>query len=535
MKKIVDLDAVRNELIALKDEAIAGYTKHKKDFEALESGYFNILPEAQLKSLRSRRKSALAPNLIKPKVDKIVRDMLKTFFGSDEIAKISPDDAADEHEMLISEVLNEELKDFARDSNLYSKCRPIARGALVYGTTITKVYWSVAENTIRVENCSLRDAYIDPHAQNSLAVKYLVHRVSSMTIADAKKQFSKAAVNWDDYVQSESGSRTQDNAIGDYQRVEFFDIYRKRGTHWYVSTLLSDDTILRSDVLLKDGLPFIVSDIEAQMLLIQEGDFPVMAYGSSFIAPLLPIQIENTIKRNQQIDASDLQLNQRFLTTSTSGLREEDLIANRKKLTVDSISNVRELPTPKLDGSIFNTQQLEQEAQEISGITKYSMGMNDKANLNQTATGMSILSQEGSSVIDDINRAWNESFFRPFINRCVLLLFKYKVSSRFYGIDRTKKLRQKIVINAGVGSTNKTLIIQNIDNAINSAMQSVKVFMSTQDIERAKKYTIMLDKLNEEKIKNLGLESVIEETNKEVEEAMMQIQAQRQQQMQGAM
>lgn len=526
-----------NEIIGLRDEAIAGYIKHKTDFIKLEEGYVNVISDRQRISLTQRRKSALTPNLIKPKVDKIVRDIMKAFFGQDELAMIQPEDKDVEDDAIVSEAISKELKEYGRDRNLYTKCKPIARDLLVYGTAVAKVYFNTKENDTKIEQVKLSDVYLDPYAPSGLDIRFLVHKITSMTIADLEAQYKTMDVDWEAYANSSllgDGMLTQDNQINKYQRVEFHEVYRKKNDKWYVTTILNDDVVLRLDKVLKDSIPFIIATLDPQLIMINEPITPVRAYGSAFIASLLAIQTENTIKRNQQLDAIDMQLNQRFITTKTSGLREDDLSSNRKKIVVDSITNIRELPIPRLNDSIFGTDKLEMEAQEISGISKFAQGINDKQNLNQTATGMNILTQEASNVSDDINRAFNENFFRPLVQRIVKLTYQYKESKRFIGIDRTKPLRQKVIINVGIGSTNKIVALQNIDNAIMGVQQSIPLMMQVQDMILIQKYIKILDSLTMEKLKLLGQDSIVEEVEEE-ERKMLEQKQQMMMQPQGEM
>ncbi|MEA1917048.1 MAG: hypothetical protein U9N42_05910 [Campylobacterota bacterium] len=526
-------EAIQNQLVALNTEAYNGYLKHKSDFKLLEYGYLSIIDEAKRTSLKNRRKSTLNPQLIKPKIDKIERDVMEAFFGNDELADIQAENLKDENDLLTQDALIKELKEYGREENLYSKVKPIIRNALVYGTSITKVYWSHEANKAKIEQCKLNEVFLDPYAPTSYDVRYMVHRITSMTIGDLKKKFKK--IDWNKYSNSKNSQEALefgDAELGDYQRVEIFEIYRRKNGSWYLSTMLSDETFLRTDVKLKYGHPFIISTVNPQFVGIDET--PVRAYGSSFIAPLLPLQTENVIRRNQQIDAIDLQLNQRFLTTANSGLVESDLISNKKSIVVQNLNEVKELQAPRIDTAIYDTDKLEAEAQEMSGITKYSQGLNDKKNLNQTATGMSILANEGGSVISDINRAFNENFFRPLVRRILLLTYEFKKSSNFAQVDRSKPMRQKVVINVGTGSNNKEIKINNLNDAITQTTQSVQLFMQLQD-ERAKKYLNMLDELQQEKLKLLGFNSIIEsieqqeQQEQEAQEEMMMQQQQLQQ------
>jgi hypothetical protein len=67
--------------------------------------------------------------------------------------------------------------------------------------------------------------------------------------------------------------------------------------------------------------------------------------------------------------------------------------------------------------------------------------------------------------------------------------------------------------------------LQNIDNAISGASQTMQAFLQIQDMNRVMKYAIMLDELNMEKMKLLGQDSIIEQVEEEQkrqeQEAMM--------------
>jgi hypothetical protein len=187
------------------------------------------------------------------------------------------------------------------------------------------------------------------------------------------------------------------------------------------------------------------------------------------------------------------------------------------------MNNIRELPAPRIDQSIFDIDKLEAEAQDIFGISKMSQGLNDRKNLNQTATGISILTQEGASVIDDTNRAFNESFFRPLLRRVITLIYKYKTSDRFAQIDRSQPMRQRVVIDVGIGSTNKEIQSAAIEGATVAVSAAINTFVSIQDMGSVAKYGKVLDKLLEEKIKLLGFNTILDDIEQsETQQGVMQ-------------
>lgn len=521
---MIDLTKEESRIIALRDEAISGFDRMKPQFKSLEQGYMAIIDEGQRTSLRKRRKSTLNTQMIRPKVGKVVKDVMKSFFGVDELCQITPETMENDNDLETSEVLKKELEEYSRTSNMQRAVSPIVFRTLVHGTAVLKVYWCKKSNTVKLEPVKLANIFFDPHALNPSSMKYFVHKIEGLTIGELKKQYPKAKIDWEGIEQL----RNQLEDLGDYRRVTIHEVYRQIGDAWFVSSL-ADDVFFRTDVKLVDNHPFIVSTIEDQFEMLDETT--VLSYGDSFIAPLLPIQSEYIIRRNQQIDAIDLQLNQRFITTNTSGLREEDLNSNRKKLVVNNINEIRELPTPRIDQAIFDTDKLEAEAQDTIGISKMSQGLNDKKNLNQTATGISILTQEGSIVIDSINRAFNDSFFRPMMTRIITLIYKYKDSDRFARIDRRQKLRQKVVIDVGIGSTNKEIKMGEIDGAHQVLLGALPIMMQLGAQQEVAKYTKVMSKLLDERIKLLGFNSILEAIKKD-EEAMEQLQPQITQQIQ---
>jgi hypothetical protein len=342
-----------------------------------------------------------------------------------------------------------------------------------------------------------------------------VHRVTT-TVGRLKKQYGRK-FKWKNYIGQHENGKIVTVDIGDASRVEVLDVYRFEGGKWLVSTVLPDQSFIRTDVPLKDGLPFVIGGVEPQFTRVNENN-AVEAYGGSFIEPMGALQDEYTVTRNQQIDAVDSIFHQRFLATKQSGLSEKDLSGNRKKITVSDLNEIKELPVPRFDPSIFNIDRLDSEMQEVSGITKYNQGLNDSKNLNQTATGVSILTEEGNAVIADIIRALNESLFEPAIRRMVRLIWKYDVNPVLMGIDRTKVPGLHVTINAGIGAVNNEMLLNNIAAAEGAAIQLVNLHANLQDIDGAARYLNVLQELYIEKLKALKLRNLIPTLKGEADE-----------------
>lgn len=487
------------------DESKKGYDLYRNSFYELEQGYLNNLSPEVLKSLKSRRKSHIAPKIIKAKVRKVMISVMKTYFENDEFAKLVPEYSTAEGWEDV-EKLQKALDNWTtKRINLYTRFKPSVIDGLVYGTPIIKIYWSGKH--LAVTRVKIKDLYIDPNATNVFDIQYCVHRVFS-TVGKLRAQFGRK-FKWKNYIgQTDDMGKVSTTDIGDASRVEVHDVYRFQNGKWLVSTVLPDQTFIRTDVPLKDGLPFIIGNIDPQFVGINEPN-AVEAYGASFIESMIPLQEEYTITRNQQIDAIDKTFNPQYMATKTSGLNENDLASGRKKVLVSQLGEVEQVQIPRIDPSIFHTDRIDSEIQEVSGVTKASQGLTDSGSKYQTATGMSILSEEGNVVVGDIIRALNESFFEPAIRRMVRLIYKYDETPLLYEVDRMKDVKFFVSINAGVGAVNGEILLNNITQAEGSAMQNAKTHMEMQDIEGAKRYLATLDKLFEEKLKALRLKNII--------------------------
>ncbi|WP_456432650.1 portal protein [Nitratifractor sp.] len=492
------------QILQLIEEAKKGYQRYKNDFAKLEEGYLNILDPKLVRSLKIRRKSHITPQIIRAKVRRVAISIMKTYFENDRFAAVTP-------ETFDKEIIEQASRVQARldvwttkKINLYSRFKPAVIDALVYGTAIAKVWWG--KGGLRVSRVKVRDLYIDPNATNVEDIQYCVHRVTT-TVGKLRRQYGRK-FKWKNYIGQHENGKLVTIDIGDASRVEVLDVYRYEGGKWLVSTVLPDQTFIRTDVELKDGLPFVIGNVEPQFIRLSEGN-AVEAYGGSFIEPMIPLQEEYTVTRNQQIDAIDGIFQHRFLATRESGLKEEDLTSNRKKITVSNLNMVKELPIPRIDPSIFGIDRLDSEMQEVSGVTKYNQGLNDPKNLNQTATGVSILTEEGNAVIADITRALNESFFEPAVRRMARLIWKYDEAPELYGIDRSAVPLLHVQINAGVGAVNNELLLNNISAAEGVALQLANTYASLGDAVGAQRYLRVLDALFEEKLKALKLKTII--------------------------
>ena len=223
---------VKKQLLALKDEAIAGYEYMKPQLEALERAFKATIDEGQRTSLKKRRKSTVAPQLIFPKVAKITRDVMNCFFGTGELCRITPESLNNPADAEMAEALYDELEEYAREARLYIHIKPVVRDTLAYGTSVCRCVWSVEKNQAVIERVLLNDFYFDPHAKSTQNIKYAVHRVQGLTIAEVKKRFS-GFKDWES-LEEQTGTGSSGD-IGDYKRVTLYEVYRLLDGKWTLS------------------------------------------------------------------------------------------------------------------------------------------------------------------------------------------------------------------------------------------------------------------------------------------------------------
>lgn len=506
----MELTKKQQQIIRLRDVAIKRFNLIKPQFQELEAGYLSSLEQEQVKSLRKQGKSHIAQQIIKAKVRKIVRDIMKTYFSSDVLASVEI-----ENDDKLSKIMQKRLNTYSNQKvNLYTILRPLVENVVIYGTNIAKVYWSKKDNGLRIQTRGLNEVLIDPYARNHYEAKFFIDRFY-MSVADIKQIYRTRLKNikLDNFDTEQMIDQEAD--LGEYKRVQVVEVYRKVNDDWLTSTLIGD-SFIRTDVKLNDGNPLLFGKVFPQFIPFDEKD-AIPSYGDSYIAPMIPLQKQFVITRNQQMDAIYAQLNPRFLVTRDSGLRDDDLRASSKKVTVSSLERIKELPAPNINQSIFDVNRMDEEIQEVGGLPKIVQGISSDKD-PRSATGMSLMSDSGNSTIDDIITSFNESFFEPLVQRMLRLIYKYEAHRDFVGYDRSKSIAFKININAGVGAMSREIRINNLENGILSSTNSIKVFLESGLMDKAFIQANLLEELTIEKMKLLGIKNIDSKINKSKEE-----------------
>jgi len=483
-------DKNKEKLIQMIEKSEAGLELVMPTFVEIYEAYSSILSAEANQSLAMRGKSRFPYYLIQNKLQRIQADFIEAYFTNKQFVNIGAkkslkggyyDNATGEFisftrglfdgltqsgiNALQNAVDYYTTEDEDELSNMFEPLAKVLRQMQLYGTGVLKVSWDFSNDGLNLERVELKDIKFDTGATRPRDLMYLVHDIylSKKEIQEYQEQgvFEKDVDL--EKINDSANISTAENP-DEFKRYKLQDVYEKKGNDWYVSTLYNKDLILRADVILDDGLPFIIGTIKDQEAKPNGEDRGVLIYGDSIMAMLIPIQTEMMIVRNQQIDILSRQLNPRYIINDPL-INPFDFSDQRKSVIQGNGDKVRELQLPSLRESNFNVERLGVEAQEVIGVTDY--GATGAKQMNKTATGMSILTSESSKILQHLIRGANETLMKPLFRKISSLVWRYGSEEFFWGINRKQNLAYQVGIDVGLGATNK-------ETAYNSKMTAYK-------------------------------------------------------------
>lgn len=469
-------DKTKNRLIEMINRSQKGLDELMPTFMKLYNAYQALLDDDVVRYLDSKGKSRIPYYMIMTKLKRIHADFVEAYFTNKQFAKIN------EKKSLKGSYFDAKLNKFIPfsrgvydgmtansiealqnaidyytteddESCLYDPLTKAFKSLQIYGTAILKVYWKI--NEIVVEKIDIKDIKFDTEATSWKDCKYFVHDIylTKKEILDYRDKGLFLADAAYDKINTDARVNTLNENPDEFKRYRIQEIYEEiEDDKWVVSTIWNKQVVLRDKVELPDGNPFVVGTIVDQEVKPDGTDTTVRVYGDSIAAPLIPIQKEMMVIRNQQLDIIDRQLNPRYII-SDKNINPFDF-TNQKMTVIKGDGNqVKELQTPNMRDSNFNVERLGVEAQEIIGVTDYSA--TGSKQMNKTATGMSILTSESSKILQHLLRGANETLVKPLFKKIANLVWNYGNAEFFWGIDRTQKLDFQVGVDVGLGATNK--------------------------------------------------------------------------------
>jgi hypothetical protein len=282
--------------------------------------------------------------------------------------------------------------------------------ALLYGTSVGKVYWDyrvrkgrngedvVVYDDPAFEVLDVFDFYIDPGATGIDDARYCIHR-KFLSWEDLKKRESDGIYRNVEKLKN-CGGYVESASVGDREPGDSSDPLEERT--FEILEYWEDDrvvTVGERSVILRDvpnpfdhgKKPFV------QMVFVP---VPFEFYGIGVIEPIEGLQMELNTKRNQRLDNVNMVINRMWLLQrgAMDDLRQ---LYSRPGgvIVVNDINGLQPLPSPDVTSSSYNEEEkIKSDIQNTSGISDYIRGMisSDK----QTATEVRIKSEQGANRFD---------------------------------------------------------------------------------------------------------------------------------------
>lgn len=441
----------QSELLDLIDYAEEGFSHYRKDFIAIENMYHCVMDRDLKELLVEAEKSSLYFNKSQAKSRRVSDSLLKNYFSNDKFATILS--KKDNTEMVdIAQSIENEVKEQLNTNRFFNAAAQGLYKVPYTGTLITRTYWN---DGIVAEDINIDSFRFDPDATSQEDTRYVVHDIY-LAIEDIKRLQREGAysrkINVDELI-------TEDEA-NSYTRVKLQEIYVKVGEQWKVSTVYDNTYFFRTDVILKDGLPFSWGGLLPQTKKIDEENF-IANYYEPPLAAVLNLQEEYNARRNQIIDAVKQSLNPKILVPKNSGLNPLDLKKPIGYIPVQDPSRIVVLPSADFRGGMQEVQTIDVEMSEVTGVSPMLNGVSMQKNKTATQSGME--HSEGSLKLEIYTRHLNETYFEPMIKRIALLCWKYAEEDNFIGVNRQSEPKLKISFNTGLGVVNDVIKTELLD------------------------------------------------------------------------
>ncbi|ELS7678201.1 portal protein [Campylobacter coli] len=477
-------------LTQLISESKNGYENYKPHFKELQDAY--LLENKIMQKLRKRNKSNIYIPKINSKVKYLITSLNEVYFNSERMADIETYINSDD---TIIELWQNAIDFYSGKINMFKIFQPLFLDVLLVGTSIAKVTWH--KGMPRIERVDIDSIYFDPNALNSEDIGYIVNEI----YLTYNQIYERQKLGFYKKIEIEKLFDEDD----EYKKVKLYDIYeRKSDDTWVVSTLF-ESNLLRNEIDLKDGQPFIWGSMLPQLKKIDNENY-VSAYGEPIMASAMPLQDEINITRNLLIDAVRSHIMPKIIVPKSMGISREDIETLGKPIYTDDPKGIQILPPPNINSSGINLQLLESELTEVTGISPQNNGA-QTAN-NETATEISIKAQEGGRRSADYIRQYNETFIEPLFDRFAMLVFKYGEDSFFNGFQREDIPSFRFKIQTGTGAMNKEVRRAGIQASMQVFSQLYQMYMSIGDANSAYGIINASKELTKELLPILGVKNV---------------------------
>ena len=297
--------------------------------------------------------------------------------------------------------------------NMKRKIKIWVKQALIYGTSIAKIYWQFEEDKYDQPNVDILDVFdffVDPDATNMEDAQYVIQRAERNYDYLAKNDNYKLPKELAFKIQQDEYKVQRDAILGlskpndkDSKKVEIleywgnFDINGDGINEECLLVIADKEYLIRAELNPYEHgkKPFIrLVDIE----------IPSSFWGIGEVEQLSSLQYELNDVRNQRMDNVTLILNRMWKVDKNADVDEQDLISQAGQIIhTGRMDGIEPLITPDVTTSAYNEETLiKADIQLVSGVTDYTQGQGNKSMAgggglaNNTATGIMLLQEAGN-------------------------------------------------------------------------------------------------------------------------------------------
>lgn len=343
---------------------------------------------------------------------------------------IMPREAADEeYAELQASLIDFQWEAMGADDLL----QDIVKGALIYGTSIIKVFWKKEEAKVtkkemvdedfpelgtvdvekdellfdgpQIELVDLMDFFWDPRATDMDNARWVAHRMyrTYEHLEELQKQGvyknvklleDTAAVLEDDEKSARRGT------LGIAMPSELEDMERGKNLVEIIEYWEDDRvvTVANREVVIRDEPnPYRHGKKPFVRLVDQSIQHEFLGMGE--LEPIETLQYELNDRRNQRMDNVTLVLNRMWKVKNGANVDEDELVSDAGGVVhTDDMNGIEPLQMPDVTASSYQEETLiKADIQQTTGVSDFTRGVGSDALANDTATGISLIQEAGNS------------------------------------------------------------------------------------------------------------------------------------------
>jgi hypothetical protein len=424
-----NLNSVRNEKIAKEiSKKISTSSTWREPFKQKWDRYYKLY-----RTYLEKKNYPWQANIFVPYAFSTIETIVPRLVSSKPQIDVLPREKEDS----LYAMLQAKIIDFEWDTMEMEQIMPdFIRQALIYGTSIMKLSWEKKTRMIEkqvavdedfeemgfkkveaeevVKDCpsaelvDLYDFFWDPNGYDIDSCAWVAHRTyrSYDYLVDLQKQGIYKNVNLlkdfaDKMYMGENDKSERQSAVNSSDPKA----YGSGGTnesnielieYWEDNRLV---TLANRKFVIREEKSNPNQHGKKPFIRLVDQSVPKEFLGIGEIEPIETLQYELNDMRNQRMDNASMILNRMWIVENAANVDEDELVSDVGGVVhTDDINGVQPILMPEVPNSSYREETLiKADIQQTTGITDYTKGVASDAMANETATGIALMQEAGSS------------------------------------------------------------------------------------------------------------------------------------------